>query len=151
MLGLLGVTYEMICFRDDYPKNVIANAKALGRALADQGLSIEGDSECDFTEAHQVLLRTARVKGEHIADRLEANNVITNSQAFYDDSGFTAASGIRMGTQEMTRYGMDEAAFQEFSALLAEIISGGTTTQKDSWREQGKAFRARFTDMHYCF
>jgi len=151
MLGLLGATYEMTRFRDDYPKQVIANAKAFARALADQGLSIEGDPDCDFTETHQVLLRTERSKGGHIADRLEANNIITNPQAFYDDSSFTAASGIRMGTQEMTRYGMDEAAFREFSALLAEIVGGGTTGQEDSWRQRVKAFRARFTDMHYCF
>ncbi len=151
MLGLLGAVYEMTSFRDDYPKQVIANAKAFARALADQGLAIEGDPECDFTETHQVLLRTAQARGEYIADRLEANNVITNSQALYDDSGFAAASGVRMGAQEMTRYGMKEADFQEFAALLAEIVSDGATKPKDAWREQVKAFRARFTDMHYCF
>jgi glycine hydroxymethyltransferase len=77
--------------------------------------------------------------------------VITNSQALYDDSGFAAASGVRMGVQEMTRHGMKEADFQEFAALLAEIVSDGATKPKDAWREQVKAFRARFTDMHYCF
>ncbi|MHC4446288.1 MAG: glycine cleavage system aminomethyltransferase GcvT, partial [Planctomycetota bacterium] len=151
MLGLLGAVYEMISFRDDYPKQVIANAKSFARALADQGLAIEGDPECDFTETHQVLLRTAQAKGEDIADRLEANNVITNPQALYDDPGFAAASGVRMGAQEMTRYGMTEPDFQKFAALLAEIVSDGATKPKDAWQEHVKAFRARFTEMHYCF
>ena len=98
LLGLLGAAYEMLHFKDEYPKQVIENAKAFARALNDKGLEIEGDPACDFTETHQVLLRTARAKGEEIADRLEANNVITNPQAFHDDPSFAAASGVRMGS-----------------------------------------------------
>jgi aminomethyltransferase len=150
MLALLGATYEMIHFRDDYPRQVIANAKAFARALADRGLAVEGDPKCGFTETHQVLLRTAQAEGESVADRLEANNVITNPQALYDDPGFMAASGIRMGAQEMTRYGMKEADFQEFAVLLADIVGAAAAKPKDAWREQVKAFRARFTEMQYC-
>ena len=151
MLGLLGATYEMIRFRDDYPRQVIANAKAFARALADQGLAIEGDPDCDFTETHQVLLRVAPGKGGEVADRLEANNVITNPQALPDDPGFAAASGVRMGTQEMTRHGMKDADFRDFAALLAVIVGDGSVRGKDAMREQVKAFRSRFTKMHYCF
>ena len=151
MLGLLGAAYEMISFRDDYPKQVIANAKAFARALADQGLAVEGDAENDFTDTHQILLRTTQGNGAFIADRLEANNVITNPQALYDDPGFAAASGVRMGTQEMTRHGMNEADFRELAALVSEMISDSSIKPKDMWREEVKAFRARFTDMRYCF
>ena len=77
------------------PRRVIENAKAFARALADQGLELEGDTACDFTETHQVLLRTARAKGEYAASLLEANNIITNPQAYHDDPGFAAASGSR--------------------------------------------------------
>ncbi len=151
MLGLLGATYEMLNFRDDYPKQVVANAKAFAHALAGQGLTIEGDPDCDYTETHQVLLRIAKGAGGRIANRLEANNIITNSQAFFDDPSFNEASGIRMGTQEMTRYGMKEDDFREFAELFAEIVNGDTASQEDKWREKVKSFRARFTDMHYCF
>ncbi len=151
MLGLLGATYEMIRYRDDYPRQVIANAKAFARALADQGLSLEGDPACEFTETHQVLLRTARAQGETVADRLEANNVITNPQAFADDPSFAAASGVRMGTSEMTRYGMKEADFARLAALIAEIIGAGETKSKEHWRDEIAAFRRGFTEMQYCF
>jgi glycine/serine hydroxymethyltransferase len=97
MLGLLGATYEMLQYKDEYPNQVIGNAKAFARALHDQGLKIEGDPQADFTETHQVLLRTAPGQGETLADLLEANNVITNRQAYYDDPGFSAASGVRTG------------------------------------------------------
>lgn len=150
LLGLLGATYEMINFRDDYPRQVVANAKAFARALADQGLSIEGDPACDFTETHQVLLRTARAKGEHAASLLEANNVITNPQAYHDDPSFAAASGVRMGAQEMTRYGMTEDDFRELAGLIAEIVAEGDERPDGHWAERVAAFRARFTEMKYC-
>ncbi len=151
MLGLLGATYEMIRFRDDYPDQVIRNAKAFARALHDQGLVMEGDPACDFTETHQVLLRTARSGGEAVADLLEANNVITNPQAYHDDPSFAAASGVRMGSQEMTRHGMKEADFQELAALMVDIVGGGAAKPAHHWRAAVAAFRARFPDMHYCF
>ncbi|MDJ0947141.1 MAG: hypothetical protein QNJ30_27120, partial [Kiloniellales bacterium] len=151
LLGLLGATYEMVRFRDDYPRQVIANAKAFARALEGQGLTLEGDPDCDFTETHQVLLRSARSHGEVVADRLEANNIITNPQAFHDDPSFAAASGVRMGTQEMTRYGMKEADFRDLAALLAEAIGAPAGKPKEHWREAVIAFRARFLEMEYCF
>jgi glycine/serine hydroxymethyltransferase len=151
MLGLLGATYEMLRFRDEYPAQVIANAKSFARALADQGLAIEGDSVNDHTETHQVLLRTTQGEGEEVAGRLEASNVITNPQALYDDPGFAVASGVRMGTQEMTRYGMKPQDFSSLAALLATIVSDGTGREKGTWRKEVKRFRERFTTMQYCF
>jgi aminomethyltransferase len=150
-LGLLGATYEMLQFKDEYPRQVIANAKAFARALDDHDLVVEGDREMDFTETHQVLLRVARARGEWAADRLEQNNIITNPQAFYDDPSFAASSGVRMGTPEMTRYGMVEADFTELAALLAEILKGDGSGAAHPWREAVTALRGRFTEMRYCF
>ncbi len=149
LLGLLGATYEMLHFKDDYQKQVIDNAKAFARALADAGLVLEGDPACDFTETHQVLLRTARSKGETIADKLEANNIITNPQAFHDDPSFAAASGVRMGSQEMTRYGMKPDDFRELAGLIAAIV-GDESKPKEAWREAVTSFRSRFTEMTFC-
>ncbi|UCH75351.1 MAG: hypothetical protein JSU82_05770, partial [Rhodospirillales bacterium] len=151
MLGLLGATYEMIRHRDAYPAQVIRNAQAFARALAGHRLTVEGDRETGFTRTHQVLLRTARARGEEVASRLEANNIITNPQALYDDASFAAASGIRMGAQEMTRYGMKEADFAELAALIAEIVGGRGGEPIDSRCDAVKAFRGRFTEMQYCF
>jgi glycine/serine hydroxymethyltransferase len=150
LLGLLGATYEMLHFKDAYQSQVIGNAKAFARALGEQGLSLEGDPALDFTETHQVLLRTGRAMGEEVADRLEANNVITNPQAFWDDPSFAAASGVRMGSPEMPRYGMTETDFAELAALVAAIAGADGTGPKDAWREEVVAFRRRFIRMAYC-
>ncbi len=151
LLGLLGATYERLQFKADYPLQVIRNAKAFAKGLAAEGLVLEGDAAVDFTETHQVLLRTARAKGEAIASLLEANNIITNPQAFHDDPSFAAASGVRMGAQEMTRHGMAEADFRRLAALLAEIIRDGEDKPEGAWREEVSAFRSEFTEMRYCF
>jgi glycine/serine hydroxymethyltransferase len=140
----------MLQFKDQYPRQVIANAKAFARALRDNDLMVEGDPEVDFTETHQVLLRVARSKGEWAADLLERNNIITNPQAFYDDPSFAASSGVRMGTPEMTRYGMVEADFTELASLLAQILRAAPGGVDDRWREAVAELRSRFTDMHYC-
>ena len=140
----------MLQFKDEYPRQVIANAKAFARALHEQDLVVEGDRQVDFTQTHQVLLRVARAKGEWAADLLEHNNIITNPQAFYDDPSFAASSGVRMGTAEMTRYGMQEADFAELAGLLTEILRGDATKADGQWRETVTALRSRFTDMRYC-
>ena len=149
LLGLLGATYEMIRYRDEYQPQVIRNARAFAGALAAQGLSIEGDPGAGYTDTHQVLVRGARSSGGEMAARLERNNVITNPQAFYDDSSFASASGIRLGTQEMTRFGMNEADFRGLAALVASILAQADSDASGSRREDVIRFRKRFTRMRY--
>ena len=150
LLGLLGATYEMIHHRDEYQPQVIRNARAFAGALAAQGLAIEGDPESGYTDTHQVLVRGAPGAGGELASRLERSNVITNPQAFYDDASFAAASGIRLGTQEMTRFGMNEADFRELAELIAGILPEADSADPDLRREDVIRFRRRFTRMRYC-
>ncbi|MEA2022780.1 MAG: glycine cleavage system aminomethyltransferase GcvT [Actinomycetota bacterium] len=149
LLGLLGATYEMLEFRDQYPPQVIANARAFATALRNEGLSIEGDPANGFTDTHQVVLRVSRAQGVGLAEILERNNVITNSQALYDDPSFTAASGIRTGTSEMTRYGMVETDFEALAPLIAEIVRDGGTQPDGHWADAVTAFRSPFREMGY--
>ena len=76
---------------------------------------------------------------------LENNNIITNYQALPDDESFLEASGIRMGVQEMTRFGMKEDDF----AILAEYVADSIKNNK-SVKEKVRALRERFLHMQYC-
>ncbi len=149
LLGLLGATYEMLEYRDQYPPQVIANARAFAAALRQEGLALEGDPANGYTDTHQVVLRASRAQGIRLAETLEQNNIITNSQALHDDPSFTAASGIRMGTSEMTRYGMVETDFEEFAPLLAAIVRDGDRQPEDHWADAVTGFRSRFREMRY--
>jgi len=150
LLGLLGATYEMLRFKDAYPAQVVRNAKAFAAALHGQGMTIEGDPADSFTETHQVLLNVGAGKGEHAADLFEANNIITNHQALFTDPGFAAASGVRLGVQEMTRYGMKEGEFATLAGLMAEIIRDGESRPAGHWRDAVKTLRSEFIEMQYC-
>ena len=123
LLGLLLATYEMNEFKEAFQNQVRANARAFARALHAHGVPVEGDPADGYTETHQVILRVkAFGPGMDIARRLETNNVLTNYQALPDDATFLESSGIRLGVQEMTRFGMKEKDFDTLAGLMADII-----------------------------
>jgi aminomethyltransferase len=144
-LGLLGAAYEMNAFADEYQRQVLANAKAFAKALQGCGLHVEGDPGIGYTETHQVVLRVGYSQGPQMARRLEENNVIVNYQALPDDEGFTASSGLRMGVQEMTRFGMKEKDFAELAGVMADII-----LRNRGVRDEVTRLRSRFLQMQYC-
>jgi glycine/serine hydroxymethyltransferase len=139
-------TYEMNTFKTDYQKQVRNNAKAFARALNDAGIDVEGDRADGFTETHQVVIRVSRHgAGNDLAQRLEENNIITNYQALPDDESFLQASGIRMGVQEMTRFGMKEDDFKTLANYVADVIANNATV-----REKVADLRQKFLTMQYC-
>jgi len=146
LLGLLMATYEMNEFKDVFQAQVRANAKAFAKALKSAGITVEGDEADGFTETHQVLIRVkAFAPGMEIARRLEANNILTNYQALPDDATFLESSGIRLGVQEMTRFGMTEKDFDKLAGLMADVI-----IRNGSVKEEVAGYRQGFQTMRYC-
>ena len=80
LLGLLLAVIEMNAFKDEYQRQVVRNAKAFARALADHGVAVEGDPAVSFTETHQVIVNVGYARGCEVADNLEKNNIIVNYQ-----------------------------------------------------------------------
>jgi len=146
LLGLLMAAYEMNHFRDTYQKQVLANAKALARALKHCGMNVAGDPKVDFTETHQVIVEVEYAKGAEAARSLEDNNLIVNYQAVPSEEGFTAAGALRLGVAEMTRFGMQEADFEPVAEMIADVVLHGRTV-----KDAVAAFRRKFLDMKFCF
>ncbi len=146
LLALLMATYEMNAFKKEYQTQVQKNARAFARALKDSGIDVEGDEKDGFTETHQVVIRVKKYgSGNELARRLENNNIIANYQALPDDESFLEASGIRMGVQEMTRFGMKEKDFRIIAEFIADVI-----VRNKNIKEEVKKFRSQFLKMHYC-
>jgi len=146
LLALLMAVYEMNEFKEEYQSQVRSNAKAFARSLKDKGVQVEGDEKDGFTETHQVLMRVREFGlGNEIARRLEENNIVTNYQALPDDETFLEASGIRMGVQEMTRFGMKEKDFDVLSGLIADVVIRNKNVKDDV-----KEFRKNFLEMKFC-
>jgi aminomethyltransferase len=145
LLGLLMATYEMNLYGREYQQQVITNAKAFAKALRDNGFNVEGDPEVNYTETHQVILNVGYAKGPEVAEKLEKNNIIVNYQSIPYDEGFSSGSALRMGVQEMTRFGMKEKDFEELAEYMKEIIQ-----DKKNIGKQISQFRNNFTDMAFC-
>ncbi len=146
LLALLMATYEMIQFKKDYQDQVRLNARAYARALDAKGIPVEGDESDGFTQTHQVLIRIKEYgNGMDIARKLEENNILTNYQALPDDETFLEPSGIRMGVQEMTRFGMTEKDFDVLAGFVADVILNDRDV-----KEEVKVFRRDFLDMKFC-
>jgi aminomethyltransferase len=136
----------MNTFKDEYQKKVIANAKALARALKECGLEVAGDPAMDFTETHQVIVNVGYGRGPEVAKRLEDNNIICNYQAMPDEEGFTVSGALRMGVSEMTRFGMGPDDFRDLAMLVYEVV-----VKQARVVDQVRSLRARFCDLQFCF
>ena len=145
LVGLLLAAYEMNSFKLDYQKAVVTNAKAFARFLKEKGLAVEGDPKVGYTETHQVIIRVGYGKGPMMAERLEENNIIVNYQGAPDDEAFTTASCLRMGVQEMTRFGMKEDDFGQLAEYMSQVILHDRPAAKGV-----SQFRKKFTEMRYC-
>ncbi|MBN2198675.1 MAG: hypothetical protein JW747_02385, partial [Candidatus Aminicenantes bacterium] len=146
LLALLMATYEMNAFKAEYQKQVRANAKAFAGALKSHGVPVEGDERDGFTETHQVLIRVRNFgPGQEIARRLENNNIVANYQALPDDETFLDSSGIRLGVQEMTRFGMTEEDFDSLAGSIAAVI-----IRNQSVKDEIRKLRSGFLEMKFC-
>ena len=146
LLALLMAAYEMNEFKQPFQKQVCANAKAFARALKDKGVPVEGDEKDGFTETHQVIIRVKPFgNGMEIARRLEENNILTNYQALPDDETFLVSSGIRMGVQEMTRFGMKEKDFDVLAGYIADAV-----IRNKPVKDEIRKYREGFLEMLYC-
>ena len=145
-LGLLMAAYEMNQFKDQYQKAVVENAKHFAKCLKAEGLDVAGDSAIDYTETHQVIVSVGYGTGPEVAERLERNNIIVNYQATPDEEGFTASGALRMGVNEMTRFGFEKEDFAKLAAIMADCILRDKEVAEDVAK-----LRSAHTEMRYCF
>ena len=145
-LAMLAATIEMNAFKDEYQAQTLSNARAFAKSCAAAGIPVEGGADDGFTCTHQVIIRVSAFgDAKEIASRLEASNIVVNYQALPDDETFYHPSGIRMGVQEMTRFGMKEQDFDALARFMADII-----LKKKNAAKEIEEFRGRFTTMEYC-
>jgi glycine/serine hydroxymethyltransferase len=146
LVGLLMASYEMNEFKAAFQAAVRSNARSFAKSLAGHGIPVEGDPAEGYTETHQVLLRVKSYgPGMAIARRLEDNNIVVNYQALPDDETFLESSGLRLGVQEMTRFGMKAADFDRLAGYIADCLIGDKPV-----KDEVASFRKNFLEMGYC-
>ena len=102
---------------------IVANAKALGQALAERGVPILG-ADLGFTESHTLILIVDKYgEGGALANHLEACHIIAGAAGLSPEVG---TSGLRMGVQEVTRWGMTPADAPDIAECIVGALSGGS-------------------------
>ena len=105
-----------------YQKQVVSNARALSKAMVDNGFNIVSGG----TDNHLMLvdLRNKNVNGKETEKALVKADITCNKNMvpFDDKSPFTT-SGIRLGTSAITTRGLKENDMVTIAGLISECIS----------------------------
>lgn len=119
-VAALAVTLaEFEAFGHSYAIQIIKNAKALARALYAEGVKVLCP-EKDFTESHAILVDSIYNAKEAVKLLAEANIMTNSFQLPWNDDNFE--SGIRIGTNELTRLNMKEREMKFVAKLMADVI-----------------------------
>jgi glycine hydroxymethyltransferase len=151
-IAALAITLaEMKKFAKPYARQTIANAKALARALYEKGFDV-CCPDLDFTESHQVVMDVSKLgDASKLAVKLEEANIIVNKNLLPKDyiSKTKNPSGIRLGSQELTRLGMKEKEMEEIADFFKRLLIDNEEPEKV--REEVIEFRRGYQKVHYCF
>jgi glycine hydroxymethyltransferase len=141
--ALIVATREMQEHAASYAGQIVSNAQALGHALEAEGIPVEA-RDFGYTRSHQIAVGVAEHGGGvEVAQRLEASDIIVNYNLLPHETDARNPSGLRIGVQEMTRYGMREPEMQHLAELIAACIKG-TAVQPEV-----NALRAEFSELQY--
>jgi glycine hydroxymethyltransferase len=115
---------EMIEFGKFYMAQIVKNSKALGRALDEGGIPVLCAHK-GYSQSHQVIARVKKFGGGmEVAHRLASANIITNKNLLPEDKpeDWDHPSGLRMGTIEVTRLGMNEQDMETIADFIARVL-----------------------------
>ena len=141
--SLAGTFLEWMACGRAHADAIIGNAKALGRALHEQAVPVVG-ADRDFTESHTVLpVVDAFGESGALVRQLEASHILVNAAGAPKEMG---RHGLRIGVQEVTRYGMTEADAPDIAGCILDVVS---KRDPDGARERAAAMARRFDTVRF--
>ena len=138
--ALAQALYEMREHGAEYARRVVENARALAKALDERGLPVLYGHK-GYTRSHQVLLDVAELERAlgrpygRLAELLEEANIIVDR-------------GGRLGSQELTRFGMGPGQMGEVAGLIADVLFG--RARPEDVRARAVALREAFSRVLFC-
>ena len=134
-----------------YAKDIVANGKAFGAAMAAAGFDVLAEGR-GYTASHQILTRHGEKDsgaGAKAAALLEEAGIITNMNMLPGDTKAMTPSGLRLGVQELTRVGMDTTQMEEVASLYARVLIKGEDAA--AVKRDVTALKSEFQTIRYCF
>jgi glycine hydroxymethyltransferase len=149
-MAALGISLaEHLEFGAEYADQIIRNSKALGQALHERGIKVLCEHK-GFTASHMIAIDVEEHGGgSPCSQLLEDSNMIANMNMLPRDTKPKSPSGIRLGSQELTRLGMKESHMAEVADLIARAIVKKESTE--SVKKDVIKLKRDFSKIHYCF
>jgi glycine hydroxymethyltransferase len=123
-------------FGKPYARQMVRNAQALAKALADVGFPV-ACSELGYTRSHQAFLDYGGYKrGRKVAKRLEKANIILDC-------------GVRVGVCEATRRGMKEDDMSRIAGFMKRVVLDNEQPRRV--KTDVVKFMGEFQKVVYCF
>ncbi len=123
------IAAKAVCFLEamtpefvTYSKQILANAQALAKGLADAGFRIVSGG----TDTHVMLVDvfSKGVRGREAEQSLDRARITVNKNAIpFDVNPPLNPSGIRLGSPAATTRGFGETEMREVAACIAEVLS----------------------------
>lgn len=130
------IAAKAVCFGEalkpefrGYQWQVIANAKALAKALINEGFDVLTNG----TDNHLILLdlRNKNITGKELEERLEKVGIVSNKNAIpFDIENKTITSGLRLGTPAVTSRGMEEAEMYTIAKIISKCADSFNEFEK---------------------
>ncbi len=142
---------EMKYYGRDYAEQILRNAKAFAEALAENGFKVVAENK-GYTHSHQVIVDVKQYGGgAKNAELLEKANIIVNKNMLPWDKpeDIKNPSGIRLGVQEATRWGMKEDEMKQIAEFMRMTVIDGR--DPGEIRKRVKEFRRNYIKIHYAF
>lgn len=116
ILSLSLTLLEMEYYGEEYAKNIVKNANLLGSNLEKSKFNMIKLGDI-YTQTHQLFISMPKEKVTTFIERCENNGITLNARykRIYHNSG------IRIGTQEITRYGWGASEMKKISEILTLI------------------------------
>ncbi|MBU0497790.1 MAG: serine hydroxymethyltransferase [Candidatus Thermoplasmatota archaeon] len=139
---------EHLEFGKAYAKQTIQNAQHLAQELHSLGFQVFGE-KLGFTKSHQILLAIGPGQGKQASKKIADCGIITNMNTIPGDEDPLNPSGLRLGTQELTRIGMKKSEMEDVALFYKRALIDNESPKK--LKKDIKEFRKEYQTLHYCF
>ena len=129
-----------------YIQSVIANAKAMGETLVQNGFALVSGG----TDTHLILvdLRPKKITGNKAEKALGRAHITCNKNGIpFDPEKPMVTSGIRLGSPAGTTRGFGVAEFQEIGRLITEVLDGLAKNGEEGNAAIEQAVKAKATAL----
>jgi glycine hydroxymethyltransferase len=137
-------------FGEAYAQKMVQTAQRLAHELAERGLPVFTTQNADapYTQSHQFALSAMRYGGgQTLAKHLRQANILSCGIGLPLPEVAGDVNGLRLGTNEIVRWGMDETHMPTIADFLARVMV--QNEDPVSVAPDVSAFRAPFQTLRY--